>query len=343
MENRTILGLRVLGTVIALAVASAAALFWWAPWGVGGPFGPAPVPLRLAVPQQAGAGAYFIAEQAGLFRRNGLDVSLQRFAIGREALAQVIAGQADVAIVADTPIVFASLKGEQLSVLASIYQNNDYHQIVARKDRGIEKPADLKDKTLGYLPGTSMAYFAHAYALLHGLGHNPKKVVNVPPPETTRALLEGKVDAVVVFPPHGDLTAQALGGSATVLRDPTIYQFNFCLVSQRAWAEANPQAVQRLLRAFSAATQKIRQEPTPSFAAIAAETRVSAAAVERDWKNAASIDLRLHPELLAMLEVQQDWALSQGLVPVARQTSMRALILTEGLQAVDPAAVTLRR
>ncbi len=53
--------------------------------------------------------------------------------------------------------------------------------------------------------------------------------------------------------------------------------------------------------------------------------------------------VRLHPELLGMLEAQQQWTLRRGLVAGGREVKVRELLWHPGLAAVAPASITIRR
>ena len=79
-------------------------------------------------------------------REEGLDATAQPHAFGKPALLSVINGKADIATVGDTPIVFAVMGGKKITVLAVIQTSNRNEAIVARRDKGIAKPSDLKGK-----------------------------------------------------------------------------------------------------------------------------------------------------------------------------------------------------
>ena len=88
-----------------------------------------------------------LAQGKGYFTAAGLDVS---FAVGRggvDVAKQVGAGNAPLGgIVADGPIM---VRGNGVPVkIVAVFGGKGFMQLVVREDSGIEKPADLKGKTI---------------------------------------------------------------------------------------------------------------------------------------------------------------------------------------------------
>ena len=104
-----------------------------------------------------------LAKGKGYFTEAGLDVS---FAVGRggvDVAKQVGAGNAPLGgIVADGPIM---VRGNGVPVkIVAVFGGKGFMQLVVREDSGIEKPADLKGKTI-----TVMSYQDTTFYALLGL------------------------------------------------------------------------------------------------------------------------------------------------------------------------------
>ncbi len=332
------------GIVITLGLALALGLAWWINRGEAPDSAPL-APVRLALPMRPATAAAFIAADSGLYAREGLTVTLRDAPSGVAAMKMLLAGEAEIAFTAETPVALAALRGDPIVVLASIYESLDHNQIIARRDRGIAAPADLAGKRLGYQPGTSTAYFAAAYLLAHGIPDVRRVEQSLGPRDMSKELLEGRIDAAVLVPPYNKQTAAALGTNGLVLRDPSLAPSVFCLVATRAWAEANPQAVRRLLAALIAATGEIRAQPEASLTALARIFKLEQAELRLTW-DPGNLAVRLHPTLRGILEEQARWALKYNLVPATssnERLEMADLLWAEPLRSLDPAAVTLRR
>ena len=100
-----------------------------------------------------------IAQKKGYFQHEGLDVTVQLHLIGKDALQSVIDGKADFATVAETPIMFEIMKGEKISIIATIDTSNKNIAILARKDKGILVPHDLKGRKIATTSGTIGEFF----------------------------------------------------------------------------------------------------------------------------------------------------------------------------------------
>ena len=147
-----------------------------------------------------------IAFTNGYFAQEGLDAIPQPHAFGKLALDAVIAGKADLGTAADTPIMFAIMNGSKILILAVIQSGNKNEAIVARRDRGITKPADFKGKKIGLPLQTKSHFFVEAFLVVHGIDRKHVKIIDTKPNEMAVALAAGKVDAVSTWNPTSDAT-----------------------------------------------------------------------------------------------------------------------------------------
>jgi NitT/TauT family transport system substrate-binding protein len=119
--------------------------------------------LFPAPPLLPAFGPIQLAKGKGYFAEAGLDVS---FAVGRggvDVAKQVGAGNALIGgIVADGPIMVRQ-NGVPIKIVA-VFGGKGFMQLVVREDSGIEKPADLKGKTI-----TVMSYQDTTFYALLGL------------------------------------------------------------------------------------------------------------------------------------------------------------------------------
>jgi NitT/TauT family transport system substrate-binding protein len=119
--------------------------------------------LFPAPPLLPAFGPIQLAKGKGYFSQAGLDVT---FAVGRggvDVAKQVGAGNAPLGgIVADGPIMVRQ-NGVPIKIVA-VFGGKGFMQLVVREDSGIEKPADLKGKTI-----TVMSYQDTTFYALLGL------------------------------------------------------------------------------------------------------------------------------------------------------------------------------
>src|SRR6185369_1127621 len=119
--------------------------------------------LFPAPPSLPAFGPIRLAKGKGYFAEAGIDVN---FAIGRggvDVAKQVGAGNAPLGgIVADGPIMVRQ-NGVPIKIVA-VFGGRGFMQLVVREDAGIQKPADLKGKTI-----TVMSYQDTTFYALLGL------------------------------------------------------------------------------------------------------------------------------------------------------------------------------
>jgi NitT/TauT family transport system substrate-binding protein len=156
MQSVRLMGYRRLMPLAGLAaVAFSAALLMrptaWAADSVTYLF-PAPPSLPAFGPIRLGKGK-------GYFSEAGIDVN---FAVGRggvDVAKQVGAGNAPLGgIVADGPIMVRQ-NGVPIKIVA-VFGGRGFMQLVVREDSGIEKPADLKGKTISVMSFQDTTYYA---------------------------------------------------------------------------------------------------------------------------------------------------------------------------------------
>jgi NitT/TauT family transport system substrate-binding protein len=115
--------------------------------------------LFPAPPSLPAFGPIRLAKGKGYFAEVGIDVS---FAVGRggvDVAKQVGAGNAPLGgIVADGPIMVRQ-NGVPIKIVA-VFGGRGFMQLVVREDSGIQKPADLKGKTISVMSFQDTTYYA---------------------------------------------------------------------------------------------------------------------------------------------------------------------------------------
>jgi NitT/TauT family transport system substrate-binding protein len=133
-----------------------------------------------------------LAQGKGYFKNAGLEV---KFAVGRggvDVAKQVGAGNAPLGgIVADGPIM---VRGNGVPVkIVCVFGGKGFMQLVVREDSGIEKPADLKGKTLTVMSYQDTTFYALLGLLASaGLTQSDVNVQAVGPTGVWQFVAEGK-------------------------------------------------------------------------------------------------------------------------------------------------------
>ncbi len=135
-----------------------------------------------------------VDEEKGFFKEKGIDLTVIPGAGGGDAVKNILSGQADVAFTDPGSLYFALDQGEKLKVIYNVYPQNVFN-VVSLKESGIEKPEDLKGKTIGVYSLTSGTR-QNLLILLHKAGLTEEDVNIVETGISNFApLMQGQVDA----------------------------------------------------------------------------------------------------------------------------------------------------
>jgi NitT/TauT family transport system substrate-binding protein len=130
----------------------------------------------------------------GFFKSEGIELGYVPGAGGGSAIANMLAGAADVAFTDPASFYQALDKGEDLVAIYNIYPQNVFN-VVSPAGRGIKTPADLKGKTIGVY-SLSSGTRQNLQVLLHQAGLKETDVkIKVTGLLNFAPVMQGQVDA----------------------------------------------------------------------------------------------------------------------------------------------------
>lgn len=283
-----------------------------------------------------------VAQMRGYYLEEGLEATSHLHPYGKLALREVLEGKADFATVAETPVMFAIMKGEKISIIATIQTSNKNNAIVARKDKGILTPADLKGRKIAATFGTTSQFFMDAFLALQGISRKDMKIIDVKAEELQNALLHGDVDAVSAFNPYLIRVQGKLGNKGITFYDEDIYTQTFNMVATQEFISRNPGKVRKMLHALIKAEEFVEQNPTEAQKVVADFSRTDIAVVREIWSG-ISFSVTLDQSLVLALEDESRWAIQAGLTGKAQMPNYLDFIYVDGLESIRPEAVRILR
>ena len=296
--------------------------------------------VSIAVPMQINSALMLVASGQGLFRKAGVDVASQPLELGKDALKAVLDGEADLAVVADTPVMFALLGGADIAMLAGISQSRRAMAIIAHSDRGINKIEDLKSKSIGLTQGTNLTYFLDAMLQVHGVPSDRVTAIDLRTDAAISAFKDGRLDAAVVYQPFlGELQSE-MGNRVKVFYGEDVYAFRFILVGKPSYIDSHPQEVRGVLRALIAANQAIRANPVEARRMVGTALKIDDATMARFFEPEDYV-VSLDEAMLMAMDDQTRWAMKKGLVASGPMPNYLNFIKYQDLEAVLPTAVTI--
>jgi len=232
---------------------------------------------------------YFIAQDKGYYKAEGLDVEIDQ-GEGSAATITKIAGGAYNAGFGDVNAIIqlAATKPQDAPVMTYMFYNKAPFVIIARKASGISKPKDLEGKTVGSPPGAAALKLFPALAKKAGIDNAKVQWVNMAPQLQEQMLLRGDVQASLAFintswfnfkrvnvDPEKDLTWLFYSDFGLDLYS------NGVMVSRKL-AQEQPNAVRGLLRAINRAVHDALANPDAAIDAMLKREPLLDRATERE-------------------------------------------------------------
>lgn len=301
-----------------------------------------PAKITIGVSPIIASAAIYVADEKGFFEQEELQVTLKTYTSGKDALNAVIRGRAQFCTVAETPVMFAALKGEKICICATISESNRYMKLVARKDGGISTPADLKGKKIGVTPGTNGEFFLYVILAANFLTSKDVTIVEFRPEEMADAIVKGKVDAVSTWAPYTMAIEKKLGDNAVIVGDSSLYYtMTWNIAGMQDLVKSNPQCVIKLMRAIISADNFIKEHPDEAATITARKSGIEDMTMFSSVWDLYSFDAKLDQSLILNLEDQARWMLERQNDSNRTIPNFLDYIYTEGLNAVRPEAVKL--
>lgn len=298
--------------------------------------------ITVAFTSQPQSTLVHVAMVKGYFAAQGLDVQPLLHTYGRAALQSVIEGKADLATVAETPVMFSILKGDKIFVIANIEASNANNEVVARRDAGISVAADLVGKRIGFTPGTTSDFFLDSLLTAHKLTRRQIRGVALKPEEMQHAIMAQEVDAVSTWNYPLTQIKQQLGANGSVFYDRQIYTETFNIAAMQDFVRQNPKTIACFLRAVIQAETYVAWNQEDAQTIVAVATKVDKGLVRAAW-GAFNYQVVLHQTLLITLEDETRWAIRNKLTDKTVMPDYLSYIHLDSLRAVKPEAINMTR
>jgi NitT/TauT family transport system substrate-binding protein len=214
--------------------------------------------LTVGSAQDSDAAACLYAQEAGLFRKAGLDVTLIPNASGSAIASAVIGGAVDIGKSSLTALITAYSKGIPIVLVAPSALYNVESPVtgtIVRSDSPLRSPRELNGKTVAVQSVRgSLQLATMAWVDQNGGDSSTIRFLELPPPAGLIALDSGRVDAVTLANPYltqavSEKKARVLGWSSEAIAKRFLLTAYF---TTKDFAAKNPDAVAHFAQAMAA-------------------------------------------------------------------------------------------
>jgi NitT/TauT family transport system substrate-binding protein len=220
--------------------------------------------LKIAVLPILDGLPMYVANDQGLFEKQGVKVELIPAASAAERDQLIAAGQADGMINEIVSTILYNKDQIQVEIVRFARvatADSAMYRILAAKDSNINTVDDLKGIPIGISQGTTIEYTTER--LLTEAGFQPAdiKTIAVPKISDRMALLgSGELKAATLPEPLSSLAVQ--GGARVILDDRQTTQYSYSTYAfRKAVIDAQPKAISAFLAAVEDAVKIINQDP----------------------------------------------------------------------------------
>ena len=267
----------------------------------------AQVPTRLRMvlnwKYQGPQGWFFLAEDRGFYRDNGLAMTIDQGEGSSAPVTQIAAGAYDVGFGDMNALIqFAAGQPDVAPLAVYMMYNVPPFCIAVRADSPIRTPADLLGRSIGGPANDGALKLFPAFAKAAGIDSARVNIVNVQPALREQMLFRGQIDAVFGYVNTIRFSARGAGLDDAKIRyiryaDHGIDLYSNTVMVSRALARDKPEAVRGLLRAINRGLVESLKDPAAAIAAVGRRESLLDLAVERARFEATVADEMNGPEV----------------------------------------------
>lgn len=280
-----------------------------------------------------------IAKEKGYFRQKGLNVKTIEYNAGPEQMAGLLQGDINFAVVSDFVGVDSIFKDDSLRIIAQV-ASRDLFRVIARKDKGVVNPSDLKGKRIGVTRRSAGEFYLSRFLIEQRIDLAEIHIVNLTPQEMMDQIATGKIDALVTLDPTAYAIQKNLGDNALSWSAQGDEMSKGLAYTTDSYIEAHPDTVRRFIAALVETEESIKENEEKVRQFVAKKYDYDEQYMEHYWPT-FDFTVTLDQSLLLGIEEQARFLIDNKRTDKAKVPNFLDFIYFDALQSVKPGAVTI--
>jgi len=215
------------------------------------------VKMTIATGVDPAFSQFYVAKEAGIFVKNGLDITINTGPSGSAMVPFLINNQVQAAYGSDMAGVINHNLDNNVVVVADGTYLKRWMSILGKNINDLE---GLKGKKIGIAKGTASELFWSRLLEKKNLKASDYTIVDVEAPEMLAAIERGDIDAFSVWEPWSTRTLFAVKGTKILQdADGILNNINFIYMN-KGWIEANRDTAEKFMRSLVEANDLINKD-----------------------------------------------------------------------------------
>jgi ABC-type nitrate/sulfonate/bicarbonate transport system substrate-binding protein len=294
--------------------------------------------MILATGVDPGFTHFYVAVNAGILKKNGIDAELQTGPSGGAMVPLVVSNQANAAEAAALAGLNNHLLDGNLVAVAQTITYDHAFGIVARND--IKTVEDLKGHKIGITPGTASESLWLAVLKKYNLNPADYKnnLVTLEAPEMVAAIQRGDIDAFSSWEPWISRTVINVSGTHVLIDNYDVLRDLGFIYMNKKWIESNHDVAIAFMRGMVEADNFIHTKPTETKKLVGDLLNLSPSLMDAIMPK-VSYSMKLDADTVALNNAIVDQLRAKG--RIKGEFDNKSWYYPELLRAVAPDRVSL--
>jgi ABC-type nitrate/sulfonate/bicarbonate transport system substrate-binding protein len=280
---------------------------------------------------------FYVAKEAGLFDKNGLDVTINTGPSGSAMVPFLINDQVNAAYGSDFAGVVNHNVDPKIVAVADGSLLVNWEEVVGRN---VADLAGLKGKKIGIAKGTGSEIYWNAVVEKYHLNPSDYQIVDIEAPEMVAAIERGDIDGFAVWEPWPTRTILSVKGTKILVGSKGLIQNRNFIYMNRGWIEKNRGTAIAFMRSLVEANDIINGD-RPKASAMVSKFLDMPPELTKELMPKLEFDMYWHDATLDAIDASVALLQKQG--KMKGPLDYQSYIYADLLKAVRPQAVTLTK